>query len=219
MILESEDLPVIKYCVTTRAWSVQKSRYLNDLKKICALFCVAGSCLCGHCPCEQELLRVRLTAHIDRNSFHSKEKQEEKVKMESKKLNRKIIIGAAALILLIAVFLIIFNVFREKPVQGSKSITLEVLNQEKQTSTYQVQTDAEFLRQAMEETKGFRFDGEEGDYGFTLFTINGETHDWNVDGSYWAVYVNGEYGQYSIDNQPVKDGDVFRFEYTPPYSE
>ena len=54
--------------------------------------------------------------------------------MESKGLNKKIIIGAAALIVMIAAFLIIFNVFREKPVQGSKSITLEVLNQEKQTS-------------------------------------------------------------------------------------
>ena len=60
--------------------------------------------------------------------------------MESKGLNKKIIIGAAALIVMIAVFLIIFNVFREKPVQGSKSITLEVLNQEKQTSEYQMRS-------------------------------------------------------------------------------
>ncbi len=136
--------------------------------------------------------------------------------METKKTNRKIIIGAAILVVLIAAFLIIFNVLRDKPAKGSKSVTLEVLNQENQTSEYSVQTDAEFLRQAMEEAEGFTFDGEEGQYGFTLFTINGETHDWNVDGSYWAVYVNGEYGQYGIDSQPVKDGDVFRFEYTPP---
>ena len=136
--------------------------------------------------------------------------------METKKSNRKIIIGAAVLVVLIAAFLIIFNVLRDKPVKGSKSVTLEVLNQENQTSEYSVQTDAEFLRQAMEEAEGFTFDGEEGQYGFTLFTINGETHDWNVDGSYWAVYVNGEYGQYGIDSQPVEDGDVFRFEYTPP---
>lgn len=138
--------------------------------------------------------------------------------METKRSNRKIIIGAAALVVAIAAFLIIFNVFREKPVTGSKAITLEVINQESQTSEYQVQTDAEFLRQAMEEAKDFTFDGEEGDYGFTLYTINGETHNWNVDGSYWAVYVNGEYGQYGIDSQPVEDGDVFRFEYTPPYT-
>lgn len=138
--------------------------------------------------------------------------------METRKSNRKMIIGAAALVVLIAALLIIFNVFREKPVAGSKAITLEVLNQEGQTSEYKVQTDAEFLRQAMEEAKDFTFDGEEGDFGFTLYTINGETHNWNEDGSYWCVYVNGEYGMYGIDSQPVKDGDVYRFEYTPPYT-
>lgn len=138
--------------------------------------------------------------------------------METRKSNRKMIIGAAALVVLIAALLIIFNVFREKPVAGNKAIILEVLNQEGQTSEYQVQTDAEFLRQAMEEAKDFTFDGEEGDFGFTLYTINGETHNWNVDGSYWCVYVNGEYGMYGIDSQPVKDGDVYRFEYTPPYT-
>lgn len=134
--------------------------------------------------------------------------------METGKSNRKIIIGAAALVVMIAVFLIIFNVFREKPVKGSKAITLEVLDQENKTSEYQVQTDAEYLRQAMEEAKGFTFEGEEGEYGFALYTINGETHNWSVDGSYWAVYVNGEYGQYGIESQPIKDKDVFRFEYT-----
>lgn len=139
--------------------------------------------------------------------------------METKKTNRKIILGVAALVLVLATFLIIFNVFREKPVKGSKALTLEVVNQEKQTTEYKVQTDAEFLRQAMEEAEGFTFDGEEGDYGFTLYTINGETHNWNEDGSYWAVYVNGEYANYGIESQPVKDGDVYRFEYTPPYAE
>lgn len=138
--------------------------------------------------------------------------------METKKSNKMFIIGLGALVAVLAILLVIFNVFREKPVKGSKSITLQVLDQEKQTSEYQVQTDAEFLRQAMEEAKGFTFDGEMGDYGFTLYTINGETHNWNVDGSYWAVFVNEEYCQYGIDSQPIEDGDVFRFEYTPPYS-
>lgn len=141
--------------------------------------------------------------------------------METKKQDQKIIFGAAGLIVAIAAFLVIFNVFREKPVAGSKAITLEVVNQEMETSTYPVQTDAEYLRQAMEEAaaQGLTFDGEEGAYGFTLYTINGETHNWNEDGSYWAVFVNGEYGEHGIDSQPVEDGDVFRFEYTPSYSE
>lgn len=131
-----------------------------------------------------------------------------------KKANGKMAVLAVVLVAMLAVFLVIFNVFREKPVEGSKTVTLEVLNQENQTSEYQVRTDAEFLRQAMEEAEGFTFDGGDG----AVYTINGETHDWNVDGSYWAIYVNGEYGQYGIDEQPIKDGDVYRFEYTPPYS-
>lgn len=141
-----------------------------------------------------------------------------KTKMETKKSMKKVIIGVGTLVAVLAILLVIFNVFREKPVKGSKSITLKVLNEEKQTSEYQVQTDAEFLRQAMEEAEGFTFDGEMEEYGYTLYTINGETHNWNVDGSYWAVFVNDEYGKYGIDSQPVEDGDVFRFEYTPPYS-
>lgn len=136
--------------------------------------------------------------------------------METKGQNRKIIMGVTMLVLAIAAFLVIFNVFREKAVGGSKSVTLEVIGQEEKSAKYQVRTDAEFLRQAMEEAEGFTFDGETGEYGFTLYTINGETHNWNEDGSYWAVYVNEEYANYGIDEQPVKDGDSFRFEYTPP---
>lgn len=150
-----------------------------------------------------------------RNSPDNKETEE---KMETKKTNKKVIIGAAVAVVLVAALLVIFSLFGAKPKAGSKAVTLEVVNQEQQTSSYEVQTDAEYLIQAMEEAEGFHFDGETGDYGYTLFTINGETHDWNVDGSYWAIYVNGEYGQYGVDSQPVTDGDVYRFEYTPPYT-
>ncbi len=140
--------------------------------------------------------------------------------METKKQNnKKILIGAGALIALIAVIAVLYAVFRDKPVEGSKSVTLQVVNQEGQTSEYPVKTDAEYLLQAMEEAEGLTFDGEEGEFGFTLYTINGETHNWNVDGSYWSIYVNGDYAENGVSSQPVEDGDVFKFEYTPPYSE
>ena len=127
--------------------------------------------------------------------------------METKKSNKKVIVGVVVLVALVAALLVVFNLFKEKPVEGSKAITLED----------EVHTDAEYLLDAMKDAKDLTFDGETGDYGYSLFTINGETHDWNVDGSYWAIYVNGDYGNYSVDTQPVADGDVFRFEYTPPY--
>ena len=35
------------------------------------------------------------------------------------------------------------------------------------------------------------------------------------DGSnaYWAIYVNDEYGMYSLDTQPVTDGDSYALVY------
>ena len=137
--------------------------------------------------------------------------------METKKANKKVIVAVVVLVALVAALLVVFNLFKEKPVEGSKAITLEVVNQESETKEYEVHTDAEYLLDAMKDAKDLTFDGEPGDYGYSLFTINGETHDWNVDGSYWAIYVNGDYGNYSVDTQPGADGDVFRFEYTPPY--
>ena len=87
------------------------------------------------------------------------------------------------------------------------------MNKAQETKEYTLKTDAEYLQQAMDETKGLTYEEESG----FVNTINGETADWNVDQSYWAIYVNGEYGQYGIASQPVSDGDVYLFQYTIGY--
>ena len=50
-------------------------------------------------------------------------------------------------------------------------------------------------------------------YGIMISTINGETADYATDGAYWALYVNGEYGMYGADSQPVADGDKYTWTY------
>lgn len=135
--------------------------------------------------------------------------------METKKTNKKLIVGIAALVAVIAILAAIFVIFREKPVEGSKSITIEVVKKSSESQNYELKTDAEYLRQAMEEADGLTFSGTEGEYGLMIDTVNGETADYNVDGAYWAFYVNGEYCMYGIDTQPVEDGDAFSIIYTP----
>ena len=88
------------------------------------------------------------------------------------------------------------------------------VNKEAESTVYELSTDAEYLRQAMEEADGLTFDGEEGAYGFSVYTVNGETADFTVDSSYWSFYVNEEYCNYGIDSQPVMDGDAFQIIYT-----
>lgn len=130
------------------------------------------------------------------------------------KSNKKVIIGAAALVVIIALLAIVYQVFKAKPVEGSKSVTIEVINKAEESTVYQVNTDAEYLRQAMEETEGLTFSGTEDSYGLMVDTVNGETADYTTDGAYWAFYVNGEYCSYGVDEQPVIDGDSFSIVYT-----
>ncbi len=132
---------------------------------------------------------------------------------EKKQSNKKVLIGAAALIAVVAVLAVVFFVFREKPVQGHKSITIEVIDNTQSSTVYEVHTDAEYLRQAMEEAKGLEFSGKESEYGLMVETVNGVTPDYSVDGAYWSFYVNGAYCNYGVDSQPVEDGDAFVIKY------
>lgn len=132
---------------------------------------------------------------------------------ENKKSNKKIILAVAILAVVVVAMAAIFLLFRPKTAEGSKSITIEVVNSARESKLYEVKTDAEYLRQAMEEAKGLEFSGTESEYGLTLETVNGEVTDFN-NGSYWGIFVNGEYGMYGIDSQPVYDGDAFRIVYT-----
>jgi len=130
------------------------------------------------------------------------------------KANMKKILGIGIVAVLVIAFAVVFFTFRESPVEGSKAITIEVVGSAAQSTVYELKTDAEYLRQAMEEAEGLTFEGTEGEYGMMVSTVNGETADYNVDMSYWAFYVNGEYCNYGIDSQPVLDGDAFKIEYT-----
>lgn len=118
------------------------------------------------------------------------------------------------LVVLAAAFLGIFLAFRPKTEEGDKSITIEVVDNNAASTLYEVNTDAEYLRQAMDEAEGLEYSGTEGDYGLMVETVNGVTADWNVDQSYWSFWVNGEYCNYGIDTQPVEDGDAFQIIYT-----
>lgn len=134
---------------------------------------------------------------------------------EAKKSKKKVIIGIAALAAAAALMAVVFFVFREKPVEGSKQVTIEVVNQAEETTSYTVRTDAEYLRQAMEEADGLTFSGTESEYGMMIDTVNGERADYTLDGAYWSFYVNDAYCNYGIDTQPIEDGDTFSIVYTP----
>ena len=128
--------------------------------------------------------------------------------------NKKTLIIVFVLLAVIGFFLGLYAGFSEKPEVGAKTVYIEVVDAAQSVDEYTVQTDAEYLRQVMDEADGLTYGGAEGEYGIMVDTINGVRADYTLDGAYWSFYVNGEYCNYGIDTQPVADGDVFKIEYT-----
>ena len=131
------------------------------------------------------------------------------------KKQTKIIIAVAAAVLLIAAMVGAYLAFSPKTQEGAKTVTLEVVDKDGETTTYEVHTDAEYLIDVMKDAKsqGFTYEGEEGQYGLTIHTINGLKADFNTDSAYWSFYINGEYCNYGVSEQPVADGDTFTIRY------
>ena len=117
--------------------------------------------------------------------------------------------AAVAIVCLIALAVL----FTPKPQSGDKQITVTLTDDNGADTVYEHSTDAEYLLEAVREIEGLELQGEEGEYGFFITAINGITADYSVDQSYWAIYVNGEYGSYGIESQPITDGDAFSLVY------
>ena len=104
--------------------------------------------------------------------------------------------------------------FMEKYVEadtsGQKAYTLEVSDGIK-TIWYSGKTDSEYLSGLLDELKqtgDFDYESTVGEYGLYIISVNGVRADDNLK-TYWAIYVNDEYGQYGVDSQPVTDGDSY----------
>ena len=124
------------------------------------------------------------------------------------------VIGVIVLVVLVAAMAVAYVSFSEKPTQGEKQVTIEVITADETSSLYEVLTDGEYLIDAMNNADGLTFEGEEGQYGMSISHINGVRADYLLDGAYWGFYVNGEYCNYGVSEQPIEDGDEFRIVYT-----
>lgn len=127
---------------------------------------------------------------------------------------KRIIAIAVALILLAVGVKAVLYFTADKPTGGEKSITIEVVMQDGTSSVYKVNTDAEYLLGAMQETEGLNFEGEEGPYGLSIYTINGVTANYNENDAYWAFYIGDVMCNYGVSQQPVNDGDAFKIVYS-----
>lgn len=91
--------------------------------------------------------------------------------------------------------------------QGSTKFNFTVVDKEGNETSYEIHTDEETVGEAL--SKLGLIDGEEGEYGLYVKTVNGISADYNKDGVYWAFYINNEYASKGIDSTVITEGESY----------
>ena len=90
--------------------------------------------------------------------------------------------------------------------EGSKTLVVRV-EVEENSVTFTIHTDAETVGEALLELGLIA--GEESQYGLYIKQVNGMTADYDIDQTYWAFYINGEYAMTGADTTPISEGEVY----------
>lgn len=128
-------------------------------------------------------------------------------------MNKKLI-SIIIVVLLAAALLFGYNTYFGPNVEkGSKSITVEVVIEDQEISTtYDLKTDAELLYAFLlerEDKLGASF--QASDFGTMLTGMEDYVAD-PSNNEYFHIYINGEGAMVGIEDIPVLDGDIYKFE-------
>ena len=126
--------------------------------------------------------------------------------------SKKILIAVIALVVVIAALLGLYFATRPATSQGAKAFTVEVTHADGSEKTFQYRTDEEYVGKVLLD-EGL-IQGEDGQFGLYILTVDGEDAIYETDGAYWAFYVNGDYANQGIDLTPAEDGAVYGLVYT-----
>ncbi len=95
------------------------------------------------------------------------------------------------------------------PADGETVFPFEVTMPDGTKTSYEIHTDKTTVGEALL-ALGL-IEGEQGDYGLYVKTVDGVALDYDKDGMYWSFYINGEYAMSGVDMTTITDGEVYAF--------
>lgn len=96
--------------------------------------------------------------------------------------------------------------------EGETTFDFVVVDADGKEEAFVVKTDAENLADALTEVE--MIEGDETEYGLYVKVVNGITADYDTDGAYWALLIDGEYAMTGASSTPVEEGKTYSFVYT-----
>jgi len=126
----------------------------------------------------------------------------------------KVLLGLGVFVLLVVAMLAVYSHFKPETVKGAKEIVVEVVIPDQESKEITINTDAEYLRQALEEKNLVK--GTESDYGLFIMEVNGRVAD-DAKQEWWCITKDGESVNTGVDLTPITDGDHYEITLTVGY--
>ena len=93
--------------------------------------------------------------------------------------------------------------------EGQTVFSFTVVAKDGNETAFEIHTDKETVGEALLDCA--LIEGEAGQYGLYVKTVNGITADYDVDATYWAFYINDAYATSGVDTTSVTEGESYSF--------
>ena len=126
--------------------------------------------------------------------------------------NKKLILAALSLALVIALMAGVYLATRPQAVEGQKNVTIVIVYEDGTEKKLDYTTTCEYLSELLLEKELVTGYASE-EYGFTIESVDGITLDWATDGAYWALYEGENYATESAAGIVLTEGSIYRLVY------
>lgn len=90
-----------------------------------------------------------------------------------------------------------------------KNFTFIVVDKDSNETSFAITTDKATVGDALL-SEGL-IEGDNGAYGLYVKKVNGIVADYDINQTYWAFYINGEYAMTGVDKTEIVNGSTYSF--------
>lgn len=91
--------------------------------------------------------------------------------------------------------------------QGAKVFPFTIVDKDGTQTAITVKTDKQTVGEALQENG--LIEGEEGAYGLYVKKVNGIPAEYEVDGTYWAFYIDDAYAATGVDVTEIQEESAY----------
>ena len=97
----------------------------------------------------------------------------------------------------------------EETPETPKTFTFIVVDGDGKETSFDITSSKKTVGEALLDEN--LIEGDNGAYGLYVKKVNGILAEYETTGTYWAFYINGEYGLTGVDKTDITDGATYTF--------